>query len=235
MKLGTLRHAIQRIDLGQDDAQRIGVVQRAQECRRLRTLQHAAQFLPHTFGHQAVQLAAGGHLAHQCCGLGRDSETKRCQACHEAGSAQYAHGIFDKGRPHVPQHARLQIARAAIRIEQLASLLVACDRIDGEVAAQQILFQRHRRIGIHHEAAIAAPGLALGTRQRILLTVARMQEHREILPHRFEAQAFHLRLIGTDHHPVAVASGLAKQGIADCAANEIGLHRDMMPDAVRAS
>ncbi|EGD18401.1 hypothetical protein XHV734_0948 [Xanthomonas hortorum pv. vitians] len=62
-----------------------------------------------------------------------------------------------------------------------------------------------------------------------------MQKYREIFPHRFEAQAFHLRLIGTDHDPVAVASRLAKQGIADCAANEIDLHRYMMPDAVRES
>ncbi|EGD18400.1 hypothetical protein XGA_3024 [Xanthomonas hortorum ATCC 19865] len=117
MKLGALRYAVQRVDFRQDDAQCVGVVQGAQKCGGLRACQYATQLLPHAFGHQAVEFAAGGHLAHQCSGLWRDSETQRCQSCHEARCAQHAHGIFDERRAYMTQHACLQIARAAVGIE----------------------------------------------------------------------------------------------------------------------
>src|SRR5690606_9631351 len=74
-----------------------------------------------------------------------------------------------------------------------------------------------------HEATVAAAALTLGARQRVLLAGVRMQEHREIAPHRAEAGVEHLLRGGTYHHPVAVAGRLAQQFVADRAADKIDL------------
>ncbi|MCW0425708.1 hypothetical protein NB713_003651 [Xanthomonas sacchari] len=181
--LGALRHPVQGVQLRQHPAQRIGLAQRAQERRGLRRGQAAPQFLPDAFGHQRFQFAAGGHRAHQVHGLGRDDESQRRQPRHEPRRAQHPQRILGEGRANVAQHPLLEIARAAIRIDQTPIGLVAGDGVDGEVAPLQILFQRHRRVGLHLEAVVAAPGLALGARQRVLLAAARMQEYREIAAH----------------------------------------------------
>src|SRR3546814_2354597 len=81
------------------------------------------------------------------------------------------------------QHPAFNIARAIERIDQLP-LAVFGDGIDGEVAPLQVLLQRHRRIGIDHKAAITAPGLAFGARQRVFFVGLRVQEHREIAAYR---------------------------------------------------
>jgi hypothetical protein len=133
----------------------------------------------------------------------------------------------------VAQHAVLDVTHAAIRIDQFAGLLVAGNGIEGEVAALQVLFQRHRRVGVDHEAAVAAAGLALGARQRMFLAGIRMQEYREVLAHGAESQCFHLRLGGADHHPVPVAGHQAQQRITNRATDEIDLHAHMMPRCAR--
>ena len=127
------------------------------------------------------------------------------------------------------EHASLDVARAAVRIDERA-IVGLRDRIDREVAPLQILFQRHRRIGIDDEAAIATPALALGPRQRVLLAGIGMQEHGEVATHGLEASRFHPGLGGADHHPVAIAGRQAQQPVAYRAADEIGLHAAMMPD-----
>src|SRR5690606_14910199 len=78
------------------------------------------------------------------------------------------------------------------------------------------------------EAAMAASGLALGARQRVLLLRLRMQEHGEIAADRAEAAVAHRLRRLPDHHPVAVAAGDAEQGVAYRAADEVDL------DAVHA-
>ena len=93
------------------------------------------------------------------------------------------------------------------------------DGVDGQVAARQILFQRDFRRGLEAEALVAASGLALGARQRVLLVGVRMQEHREVRADRPEALRHHVFRRGADHHVVAVLHRMTEQGVADGASN----------------
>src|SRR3546814_20196102 len=99
-----------------------------------------------------------------CC-LGRDGEAQRREAGPEARRAQHPQRVLDEGRTDVAQHPRLDVARAAERIDQVA-VSVLRDRVAGEVAAAQVFFQRPRRIGADDEAARAAPRLAFGSGDR---------------------------------------------------------------------
>ncbi len=130
------------------------------------------------------------------------------------------------------QYAIAQIARAVERIDQRA-VLVFGDGVDGQIAAAQIVFERHARFGVEGETVIAAPGFAFGARQRIFLARLRMQEHREILAHRFEVQREELLRRGADDHVVAILHGNAEQTIAHRAADQIGLHARIMRSGAR--
>jgi hypothetical protein len=137
------------------------------------------QFLPHAFSHQRVDLAIGHHALHQRHRLGRDAEVveARRKTCH----AQQPHRVFDKGVGHMPQHTLLQVALAAVGVDQRA-VFVARHRVDGEVAARQVLFQRHVGAGVEGEAVVAAAALAFGARQRHFLARVRVQEDRKSRP-----------------------------------------------------
>ena len=126
------------------------------------------------------------------------------------------------------QHTCLDIANTAEWIDQRAVIRL-CDGVDGEVAAAQVFFQCYRRISVDHEAAIAAPALAFGAGQRMFFAGLRMQEHREVAAHRFEAQRQHGFGRAADHHVIVVAGVQAQQLVADGAADEIGFHGQMMP------
>ncbi len=234
VELRALWHAIQRLQLGQDRAQCMGVMQGAQEGRRPRRGEGATQLLPDALRHQRIEFTAGGDFPHQRHGLLRHGEAQGGEARHEAGRAQHPQRIFNEGRTDVAQHALLDIAHAAIRIHQGAGGFIAGDGVDGEIATLQVFFQRHRRIGIDHEAAVAAAGLALGAGQRVFLAGVGMQEHREIAAHGLVALRVHLRLGGPDHDPVAVAGSMLQKAVAHRAANQIDLHAAMMPQSGRA-
>ncbi|MNV52463.1 hypothetical protein D3C71_1445590 [compost metagenome] len=141
MKFRALRYAVQRIHFRQDRGQCVGVVQAAQEGRRLRQGQCTPQFLPDTLGNQCIQFAAGGDLSHQFSGFRCQGEAQRCEAGHEACRAQHAQRVFDKCRADMAQHALFDIAHAAPGINQLTGGLIAGDGVDGEVATLQIFFQ----------------------------------------------------------------------------------------------
>ena len=123
----------------------------------------------------------------------------------------------------MPQHARLDVGGAAERIHQ-AAVFGTRDRIDGEVAPAQVFLQRHRGLGMHHEAGVAARGFAFGARQCVFLAAARVQEHREIAADLLVAGIEHLSRAGADHHVIVVARGLAEQCIAHRAAHQVDLH-----------
>ena len=137
VEFGTLWHAIQRFQLGQDRAQCMRIVQCAQERGGPLTDQRLAQLLPDALGHQRVQLATGGDLAHQCHGLFGDGEAQWREARHEARAR--AQQIFHERRADMAQHALLDIAHTAVGIDQRAGVFVAGNRVDGEVAALQVL------------------------------------------------------------------------------------------------
>ena len=233
VELGALRHAVQRVHFRQHHRQRGAVVQRAQERRRPRAGERAPQLLPDALGHERGEFAAGDHLAHQRQRFRRNREAQRREARHEARRAKHPQRVLDERVADVAQHARLQVARAAVRIDQCAVVGLR-DRVDGEVATAEVVFQRYRRIGIDDEAAVAAPGFALGARECVFLAGGRVQEHRKIAPDRLEAGRLHRRLGLTDDDVVAVARFQAEQPIAHRAADEVGLHgRIVIPSAIR--
>src|SRR5690606_20628094 len=123
----------------------------------------------------------------------------------------------------MPQHARLDVGTAAIRVDVVA-VGIARDGIDGEVPPQQVFLQRDVRRELGDEAAVAGAALALPPRQRVLLLRLRMEEHREIPAH--GAIAGRRQLLGgaAHHDPVACPGFATQQLIPDRAADQIDLH-----------
>jgi len=220
--LGALRHAPQPRHLGQQARQRAGFAQHLEQPRRVRFHQPAREFLPHPFGHQRVDLAVADHAAHQRHRLGGDR--KIGPARREARHAQQSHRILDEGVRDMAQHARAQVALAAMGVDQ-AAVLVARHRIDGEVAPRQVLLERDVGRGVKLEAVVAAAGLALGACQRHLLAGLRVQEDRKVTAHRAVAGRQQLLRRAADGDPVAVTKRQAQQAVAHGAADDIELHR----------
>lgn len=122
------------------------------------------------------------------------------------------------------EDARGEVAAAAVGVDQ-AAVLGARDRVDREVAAQQVLFERDLGRGVADEAGVAVAGLALGARERVFLVGVRMQEDREVAADRAEAAREHLVGRAADHHPVTILHRQAEQGVAHRPAHDIGLHQ----------
>ncbi|MNY27466.1 hypothetical protein D3C86_1613740 [compost metagenome] len=141
----------------------------------------------------------------------------------EARHPQDAQGILGEGRGDVAQQPRLQIPEPAIGIVQLPALVFG-DGVDGEIPAQQILFERHLGGGVTDEAGIALPLLALGARQGVLLLGAGVEKHRKVAADLGEPQVQHLFHSGTDHQMVPVPLGQSQQAITDRPPNQINLH-----------
>ena len=223
MVFGALRHAVQRIHLRQHCAQGVRVAQGAQEGGRRVAAQCLRKFLPHAFGGEFGQFAVFGHRTHQRQRFRRDGEAQRGEARHEPCRAQYPQRILDEGVADVAQHAPLDVGGATERIDQ-AAIGSARDRVDGEVAPAQVLLQRHRGIGVDHEAGMPARGLALGAGQCVFLAAVRVQEHREVAADLAVAGGQHVLHRGADHHVVVVAGGKPEQGIAHGAADQVDAH-----------
>jgi hypothetical protein len=94
------------------------------------------EFLPHTLGHQRLDLTGLHHLHHQCLGFG--GHLKVGKTCGKAGQPQNAHRVFAKRNAHMAQDAQLQITLSAKRVGTLA-LGVLGDGVDGQVASCQVL------------------------------------------------------------------------------------------------
>ena len=98
-------------------------------------------------------------------------------------------------------------------------------RVDAEVAARQILFERDGRIGMEREAVVARRGLALGARERVFLLRLWMQKDREVAPHRQKAGVDHLLGRGADDDPVAIVHRRPEQRVAHRAADHVKPHQ----------
>ena len=146
------------------------------------------EFLPDALGHQVVGFARGDHPLHQRQRVVRDAEG---EARGEARDAQDAHRILVERGADVPQHAVAQVGFAVERIDE-RSVRRPGHRVDGEVAAREVLLERHVGRAVDGEALVAAPALSLGARERVLLVRLRVQEDREILADRPEARGGHL-------------------------------------------
>ena len=220
--VGALRHAEQAIDLGQHARERAAAAQHLEHPRRLVFHQAARDLLPDALGHQRVDFAVGDHLAHQRFGLGGDVEVG--EARREARQAKDAHRVLGECRRDMAQHLGIEVAPAAVRIDQRAALVLG-DRVDGEVAAGEIVLERHAAVGVELEAVIAGAGLSLGPRERMLLARVGMEEHREVAADREIAEGEKLAGIGADDDPVAISDGATEQSITNRTAHEISLHR----------
>ena len=174
-----LRHAEQRVDLGEYRAERSALAQRAEVFLRARLAQRPAGFGPHPFRDQVRQFAARGHVAHQRHRGGVDAKAACCEPGHEPRHAQHPQRILDEGIRNMAQHAVAQILRAAVGVDQ-AAFGVLGHRVDAEVAPRQIVLERDLRAGLAAEARIAVPALAFAPRQRVFLAGCGMQEHGEI-------------------------------------------------------
>ena len=74
-----------------------------------------------------------------------------------------------------------EVALAAVGIDQRA-VFVLRHRVDRQVAARQVFFERDVGRGVEGEAVVAGRRLALGARERVFLVRLRMQEDREVRP-----------------------------------------------------
>ncbi len=190
----------QRVDFGEQPDERAAVAQHVDHARRMGLHQAARELLPHAFRREFRELSGLRQRAHQRERLRRDGER---EARGEAGDAQHAQGILGECRRHVAEDSRPQVRFAAVGIDE-RPVLVARHRVDREIAARQVLAERHVGRDEELEAAVAAAVLALGARQRVLLVRLRMQEHRKIAADRSVAgrdQDFGRR---ADDHPIAV-------------------------------
>ncbi len=121
------------------------------------------------------------------------------------------------------QDAGLEVSRTVKRIDELASLVLG-HGIDREVTPLEVVFERHVRRGIDRKALVAAPALALGARERVLLLGLRVEKHREVGAHGLEALRGHLFGRGANDHVVAVFDRQAQKLVAYGAADEINFH-----------
>ncbi len=221
MMFGRLRHPEQAVDFREEPGQRTAVAQHLEHARRLRFHQAARDFLPHPLGHQRVDFAVVDHPPHQRAGFRSDGKVGETGG--EARHPQDAHRIFGKRLAHMAKNACSQIVLSAIGIDQRAGRVLG-HRVDGEVAAAQILFQGDVRCGVHLESLVALSGFALGTRQGVFLVRLRVQEYREILADRLVAQRDHVVGRGADDDVVAVGQRQAQQPVTHCAADDVGFH-----------
>ena len=121
------------------------------------------------------------------------------------------------------QHARHNVGTAMMGIDDRTRFIPG-HGIDGQIAAHQILLQRHSRRGMKGKADIARRSLAFGTGQRIFLMRLRMQEHREVAPDRRKAARQHVLGRGADHYPVAVLDRQTEQFVAHGTTHCVDFH-----------
>jgi hypothetical protein len=141
MPLLGLRHSVERVELRQDARERAAIVQQAQPRLRRRLAERSFGLLPDALGHEGVHFAGGDHGAHARKRLGCDRETERLEAGEETGDAQDPDRVLVEGLGNVAQDARLEIRLAAAGIDERA-VRVPRHRVDGQVAAPEVLFER---------------------------------------------------------------------------------------------
>ena len=205
---------------GQEDAQRMGLIQDLQHARRALAHQSPGEFLPDALGHQGMDFASSRHLAHQRQGFGGDGEIGK--AGGEAGQTQDAHGVLAKGGADVAEDPGLDVGLSMEGIDE-AAVGGTGDGVDGEVTAQQVVFQRDIRREMHGKALVAGCGLALGAGQCVFLVALGVQEDGEVLADGLKALGQHLFRRGAHHHPVAVAGGQPQQFVTDGPADAVDL------------
>ncbi len=114
------------------------------------------------------------------------------------------------------QQPLFQILNATVGVVELA-LIILGDGVDGEVPAQQILFQRYIGGGVADKAGVALTLFAFGTGEGILLLGFGVKKHREVTTDLGKTQRQHLLHGGADHQMIPVALRQSQQAIPHCA------------------
>lgn len=137
--------------------------------------------------------------------------------------AQNTQRIFGKCGGNMAQQTMVQIALTAVGIDNVA-IIILCQRIDGQVAAQQILLKRHIRRGIAGKSGVTKTGFSFGAGKRVLFVALWMEKHGKIAAYLLVTRVKHLCWRGANHHPIFVFDRQAQQGIANCTTDQITLH-----------
>ena len=209
-----------RRQLRQHLHQRAAGVEHVEHCSWRGFHQSARKLPPDALRHQGIDFATRAHAAHQRQRLRRNGKT---EARRETRAAQDAHRVFGEGRADVAQNFGLQIIATLIRVDE-STCIVDCHRIDGEVAARQVLLQRDIRCGMKLEARIAWRGLAFGAREGVLVVGLRMQKYREVAADRLETLVHQRFRRGTYNHEVTICDRQPEQFISHRAADAVDFH-----------
>ena len=229
--LGPLGDAPEPVEFGQQHLQGAAFAQHLEHARGFAGHQAAGQLLPDALGHQVADFTVLHHPAHQRHGFIGHAEVGK--PCRKARQPQDAHRVFGKGPGHMPQDLGLQVALSSIRVHDpalpgggggMGQRLGYRHGIDGEVAAGQVVFERHIGRGLYRKALVAPRRLAFGAGQRVFLAAVRVQKHREVLADRQVTLCGHGFGRAAHHHPVAVAHVVAHQGIAYRTADDKDVH-----------
>ncbi|MNP07192.1 hypothetical protein D3C76_992090 [compost metagenome] len=97
----------------------------------------------------------------------------------------------------------MQIGLAAVGIDD-STVVVLCQRVDGQIAAQQILLKRDVWRGVAGKTGITETGFALRACQGVLFAAFRVKKHGKIAAYLLVARVEHLFGCGTDHNPVFI-------------------------------
>ena len=115
------------------------------------------------------QTRSGGQVVERdaAADLQRVGRGRQLEAGDELHRAQHAQAVVaERGRVDHAQHARVEVRASAARIEVLVGERIPRDRVDREVAAARRLVERHARVALDEEAAVAAADLRLAAGQR---------------------------------------------------------------------
>jgi len=149
------------------------------------------------------------------------------KACSKTRDTQDTDRVLAECITDMAQGSLRNILAAAAGIDNMA-LRVGSHRIDREVAAREILFERHVRAGIDLETAVTGSGFFLGAGERVFFAGFRVQEDREAAADPAVAQCLEFIRRRADDDPVALARRQAEKPVAYCAADEIYVHHFSM-------
>src|SRR3990167_6676367 len=121
------------------------------------------------------------------------------------------------------EQACFKIALAAVGGIQLAQGVFG-HGVNGQVTANQVVFDADVRAGEEGEATVALAGFALGAGEGVFLARLRMEKHREVVADRAKTLGQHLFNRSANYQPVDVGDRLAEQAVAHGAADLVNLH-----------
>ena len=104
------------------------------------------------------------------------------------------------------QNARVEIGAPSVGIDEHAGTIFR-ERVDGQIATDEVLFERHILGRMELKPSVTGRGLTLCSGEGVLLLRVRMQKDGEVAANGREARIEHPLRRGTHHNPVALTHG----------------------------